>query len=105
MDGGSRKMMSVKIRKERLESIEEAGHPLSADIRGVESPGVLTTKNLLSIKFHCASSRWYSIPDQTKALVINDFLLLYWQVHVAAFPGIPLLSTSWLSKSMVLLVL
>ena len=53
--------MSVKIKKRetrrRVSQIEEAGHALSADIRGVESSGVLTTKILLSEKVHCASSR------------------------------------------------
>ena len=48
--------------RRRVCQMKEAGHALSADIRGVESPGVLTTKKLLSIKVHCASSRWYSTP-------------------------------------------
>ena len=34
--------------RRRVHRIEEAGHALSADICGVESPGVLTKKFLLS---------------------------------------------------------
>ena len=74
---------------------EEAGHPFSADICGVEFPGVLTESSHChdSSLFQQSTLFCFSMIRPDKVLGHQCLCLLYWQKHVAAFLGVPLSST------------